>query len=224
MASTATTARCRTAIVWPMSSPAMASAMPYPNSRSPRSSTVGARRVSVPARARSGSRNAVESTSCIPCEPSTSATAEINASVLRVVSRRSTESRVRSGTMPEKMRVCLTWPAIRARVTFARLRMSMHRPSWPSETQWKSATGPAAAAASIAGLASSRIATIVTSCPRLRAASRARNGNWPLPAIKPMRMGRPDVPDYSSTTTGSTRLAGRRRLTPRLEVRMNSTR
>ena len=44
----------------------------------------------------------------------TSATAEISASVLRALSRVSTDSSVRSGMMPEKIFACLTWPAITA--------------------------------------------------------------------------------------------------------------
>ena len=50
----------------------------------------------------------------MPWSRMTSATAEISASVLRAFSRVSTDSSVRSGTMPEKILTCLTWPAITA--------------------------------------------------------------------------------------------------------------
>ena len=63
----------------------------------------GLRSVSVPAPASSGCRNAVESSSSMPSPRITSATAEISASVLRAFSRVSTESSVKSGTMPEKI-------------------------------------------------------------------------------------------------------------------------
>ena len=108
------------------------------NRRAPRS--VGARdRSARPSRASSGCRNTVESSSSMPSSRITSATAEISASVLRALSRVSTDSSVRSGTMPEKILTCLTWPAITAWDTPAALRILMHLPSCPSDTQWNSA-------------------------------------------------------------------------------------
>ena len=229
IASTATTAPSLTAIVWPMSSAAMPSAMPYPNCRSAHSSAVGSLRVRAPDRASSGRRKLVESIRSMPRSASTSATAEIRASVFRALRRRSTESNVRSGTTPANSLVCLTCPAISARETPASFNSAMQRPSCPSDIQCKSVARPSATACEMAGSASSRIAMTVTSCPRSRAASRASSGNRPLPAIRPIRIagvvvGRFRRSGYSSTPTGSIRLGGRRRLTPRLEVRMNSRR
>ena len=53
-------------------------------------------------------RNTVESSSSIPSPRMTSTTAEMSASVLRDRSFVSTDSKVRSGTTPEKIRTCLT--------------------------------------------------------------------------------------------------------------------
>jgi hypothetical protein len=77
----------------------------------------------------------VESSSSIPSSRITSATAEISASVFRALSRASTDISVRSGMMPEKIFTCFTWPAITARDTPAALRILMHFPSCPSDTQ-----------------------------------------------------------------------------------------
>jgi hypothetical protein len=66
MASTATTAESFTAMDWPMSSAAIASAMRYPNEISRCSSSDGVREVSTPSGARSGVRRAVEFISSIP--------------------------------------------------------------------------------------------------------------------------------------------------------------
>ena len=87
--------------------------------------------------------------------------------------------------MPEKILTCLTCPAITAWVTPAAFRILMHVPSWPSETQWRSAPASRAAASS-SGNASSLMATTVTSWPRLRAPWSTRKGNRPLPAIRPI--------------------------------------
>ena len=43
--------------------------------------------------------------------------------------------------MPEKIFTCLTCPAMTARVTPAPLRILMHLPRWPSDTQWKVGAG-----------------------------------------------------------------------------------
>ena len=64
--------------------------------------------------ASSGSRNAVEFSSSIPSPRSTSATAEMSASVFLARSLVRTDSRVRSGMMPEKILACLTCPAMTA--------------------------------------------------------------------------------------------------------------
>ena len=106
-------------MVWPMSRPAIASAM--------RSRTRGracsrvvrrAARQRRPSRASSGDRNAVESSSSMPFSCITSATAAISASVFfERAARQITESSVRSGMKSEKIFTCLTWPAITASVT-----------------------------------------------------------------------------------------------------------
>ena len=116
------------------------------------------------------------------------ATAEISASVFLVLRRTNAERSIGSGRTPENSLVCLTCPAMRACEIPASFRMATHRPSCPSETQYSSAGRPVATASDIPGSASSRIPITVTSCPKLRAASSARNGNRPLPAIRPMRI------------------------------------
>src|SRR5712692_6688272 len=196
MASTATTAPDLTAIVCPTSRPATASATRYPCSRSARSSSVGARRVSTPSRARSGARKAVESSRLMPCSRSTSAMPEMSASVLRALRRNSTPMSVRSGTMSANSFACFTCPAITASVTPASFSRVMHFPSWPSDTQWRAARGARAAASARSGSASSLMATTVTSCPTERAASSTRNGNRPLPAMRPRRTGESFVREH----------------------------
>ena len=69
---------------------------------------------------------------------------------------------MKSGMMPEKILACFTWPAITASEMPADFRILMQRPSWPSDTQWKSALA-SRAAGSRSGNASSLIATTVTS-------------------------------------------------------------
>ena len=71
----------------------------------------------------------------MPWSRRTSATAEISASVFFDRSRVSTESSVRSGTMPEKIFTCLTCPAMTACVAPSCLSRLMHFPSCPSETK-----------------------------------------------------------------------------------------
>ena len=83
--------------------------------RAPRS--FGARRSARP-RGRAAARGTPSSRcSSMPSSRITSATAEISASVLRALRRVSTDSSVRSGMMPEKILTCLTCPAITARDT-----------------------------------------------------------------------------------------------------------
>src|SRR5436309_10833296 len=56
----------------------------------------------------------------------------------------------------------------------------MSLPSWPRDIQCT-----VSACCSISGNASSLMAATTISIPWLRAASRTRNGNFPLPAISP---------------------------------------
>ena len=131
-----------------------------------------------------------------------------------------------SGTMSANSLVCLTCPAITAWVTPASFSRLMQVPSWPSETQWMRRAGGRAAAASRSGKASSLSAMTVTSWPAPRAASRTRNGNRPLPAIRPSVVDGPAsgrLLDRPSTFLGAPRSA-RRRMTPRCDERMKSTR
>ena len=174
-----------------MSSPAIASATAYPNARSARSSSVGARLVSTPSRAISGPRNAVESRSSIPLSRSTSATPPIRPSVFFDFSRISTPINARSGTMSANSFVCFTCPAITARVTPASCSRLMHFPSCPNEIQCIGAAGGRRARSSSSGNVSSFSAMTVTSCPAPRAASSTRKGNRPFPAMRPRRMSRP---------------------------------
>ena len=167
----------------------------------------------------------------MPCSASTSATAEMSASVFFDRSRPSTFSSVRSGITPEKRRVCFTCPAMIASETPAACRRLMHVPSWPSDTRCTSVPPSRAASASSSGDASSRTAMSVTSRPSARAASSTRPGKRPLPAIRPMRdmadilgPAGPRGPSYSSATTSSSRRVGRRKVTPRLVSRMKATR
>ena len=83
----------------------------------------------------------------MPWSRITSATAEISASVFFARSRVSTESSVRSGTMPEKIFTCFTWPAITACLTPAAFSSLMHLPRCPSDTQCSAVSGARAAAA-----------------------------------------------------------------------------
>ena len=82
------------------------------------------------------------------------------------------------------------------------------------------AGGRAGGSSSRSGNASSLSAMIVTSWPAPRAASRTRNGKRPLPAMRPSRTGdatrRPGLPRRGASA--------RRRMTPRCDVRMKSTR
>src|SRR5215475_10967012 len=67
-----------------------------------------------------------------------------------------------------------------ARSTPSALNVLINFPSWPSDNQWT-----VLACFSISGDVSSLIAATTISIPWLRAASSTRNGNLPLPAIKP---------------------------------------
>src|SRR5215471_18199310 len=87
---------------------------------------------------------------------------------------------LRSGTIPLKICLCLTWPAITAWLTPSALNVLINFPSWPSDIQCT-----VFACCSISGKVSSLIAATTMSIPRLRAASSTRNGNFPLPAIRP---------------------------------------
>src|SRR5215471_15886484 len=87
---------------------------------------------------------------------------------------------LRSGTIPLKICLCLTWPAITAWLTPSALNVLINFPSWPSEIQCT-----VFACCSISGKVSSLIAATTMSMPRLLAASSTRNGNFPFPAIRP---------------------------------------
>src|SRR5215467_9797310 len=79
-----------------------------------------------------------------------------------------------------KICLCFTCPAIIASLTPSDLNVLMSFPSCPSDIQCT-----VLACCSISGNVSSLIAATTMSIPRLRAASRTRNGNFPFPAIKP---------------------------------------
>src|SRR5208283_1679185 len=149
------------------------------------SSSLGARRVRTPGVASSGSRYWVEETSSMPSSARTLAMAPRRLSVLRVRRLRSSLARRQSGRMLEKIWVCLTWPAMTARVTPAARKVSMRRESSPSESQWTRMAGSAAARASISGSVSSLMAATTTERPSARAASSRTNGKRPLPAMSP---------------------------------------
>ena len=150
-----------------------------------RSSSLGARWVRTPGLASSGSRYWVEETSSMPSSARTFATAPSSMSVERVRRlSRSLASR-QSGRMLEKICVCLTWPAMTARVTPSARKVSMRRESSPSESQWTRMAGSAAARASISGSVSSRMAATTTERPSARAASSSTNGKRPFPAMRP---------------------------------------
>src|SRR5262249_25336604 len=105
----------------------------------------------------------------------------ISESVLRVPSESNTLASFQSGLMLEKICLCLTWPAITARLTPSRLNVSISLESSPSDIQCTAA----APRCWISGDVSSLIAATTTSSPCARAASSTRNGNLPFPAIKP---------------------------------------
>src|SRR5690606_41771245 len=73
-----------------------------------------------------------------------------------------------------------------ARVTPCCLRIEMHRPSWPSEIHSMTVPPSSAPSCSSSRKASSLTATTTTSWPSRRAARSTRNGNCPLPAIRPI--------------------------------------
>ena len=116
----------------------------------------------------------------MPSSARTFATAPINASVfLRGRENRSFAS-FQSGRMELKILLCFTWPAITALLTPSLCISSMALLSSPRPTQCS-----LRAAFSRSGEASSRKAITAISIPWLRAPSRTRNGNRPLPAISP---------------------------------------
>src|SRR5436190_11301370 len=145
-----------------------------------RSCSVGARFVSTPDFTNSGSSSAVEFSSVMPSSARTLATAPSRESVLRVVSESSSVASFQSGRMLEKICLCFTCPAMTARVTPSRRKVSMSLESSPSESQCTVAPRD-----SISGEVSSLIAATTTSKPCARAASSTRNGKHPLPAMMP---------------------------------------
>ena len=180
MASTATAARSLTTTVCPTSNPASARATSRPYSMSFWASAEGRRRLMAPAAAIWSWSSAVDGMSVIPSRPRASATPPIRLSVLFTARRARTAIIFRSGTMPAKICLCFTCPAMTATLTPPALRASMQRPSWPSDTQWISSTAEASA-----GSVSSLMATATTRQPAPRAAPATRNGKRPLPAINP---------------------------------------
>ena len=134
----------------------------------------------------------------MPWSRSTSATAGDDRVGVPRLSCISTPSAVRSGTMSAKSLVCLTCPAITAWVTPASFRRLMHLPSWPSDTQCRSAAGGRAGSVGQVGKRLFLDGDDRDLWPAARAASRTRNGNRPLPAIKP----EPHA-CYSSASTSS---------------------
>jgi len=91
--------------------------------------------LSTPVFASSGSSNAVEFSSMMPSSASTFATAPNSESVLRVPSESSSFASRQSGLIAEKICLCLTCPAMTARVTPAALKVSMSFDSSPRESQ-----------------------------------------------------------------------------------------
>ena len=146
IASSATAALCFTTAVWPRSIPASARATVSPYRTSFPSSESGCRRVIGPASASWSARNATEGSRVMPSRPSASATAPIRLSVFWKARRASTPSSFRSGTMPEKIRRCLTCPAMIASRAPACCRIEMARPSWPRPIQWSSSTSASSSA------------------------------------------------------------------------------
>ena len=135
IASTATHALSATTTVWPISYWASPRATVRPYSMFFFSSSEGARLVSTPALASRGSRSAVEFSNTMPSSARTFATAPSRESVLRVVSERRSLASFQSGRMLEKICLCLTCPAITARVTPSRWKVSMSFESSPRESQ-----------------------------------------------------------------------------------------
>jgi hypothetical protein len=140
----------------------------------------GARHVNTPGAGTSGFKNEVESTSWTPSDSSTRATAPISESVFFSGSESRSFASFQSGRMELKILLCFTCPAITARVTPSWCSNSSVRDSSPRLTQCKRE-----ATFSSSGEASSRMAITAISIPWSRAASKTRNGNWPLPAINP---------------------------------------
>src|SRR5258708_5510823 len=182
MASTATQARSRMTTVCSRSSPAIWRAISRPYAMSAVSRASGARRVSTPAAGISGLRNVVESTSSMPSDCNTPATAPISESVFLRGSENSSFASFQSGRIELKILLCFTCPAITARLTPSSCSNSNVRDNSPRLTQCNRD-----AIFSSSGEASSRIAITAISIPWLRAASRTRNGNCPLPAMSPQR-------------------------------------
>ena len=71
----------------------------------------------------------------MPSSARTFATAPSNESVLRVPSESSSFASRQSGLMLEKICLCLTWPAMTARVTPSALKVSMSFDNSPRESQ-----------------------------------------------------------------------------------------
>src|SRR5262245_2222552 len=123
--------------------------------------------------------------SVMPWSCSTAATAAINESVLFALSFVNTDRSVRSGMTPNNF-TCLTWPAMTACAAPPSFKVLMALPSWPSSIHVNVVRPRSRARGSRSGDAWPLIATVTTSCPSRRAARRTRNGNVPLPAMRPI--------------------------------------
>ena len=139
-----------------------------------------------PACASRSASSAVESISVMPCSSSTSATAAMSASVFfassRVEHRQQREIRQHAA---EELDVLDLPGHHRARDAGALERLDALAEL--AERDPVNVVPPSSrASASRSGDASPSIATTVTSCPSCRAARRTRNGNVPLPAMRPM--------------------------------------
>src|ERR1019366_7773254 len=135
IASTVTHAASAITTVCPMSYSASRRPTARPYSMFLRSCPLGARLLSTPVFASSGSSSAVEFSSMMPSSASTFATAPRSESVFRVPSESSSFASRQSGLMAEKICLCLTCPAMTARVTPSALKVSMSLDSSPSESQ-----------------------------------------------------------------------------------------
>ena len=145
MASTATTAWCFTAIVWPMSSAGDRIGHPVAELESPAAPRPSARGASTrrPGPATAAAAPSSRSARC-PLSRSTSATAPMRPSVFLLRSLLSTDMNVRSGMIPPaKIFVCLTCPAITAWVTPASFSTLMHLPELAERNPVNRRTVPA---------------------------------------------------------------------------------
>ena len=162
---------------------------------------------------------AVEFCSVMPCFPSTSAIAEMSASVFLLRSFVRTCSIVRSGMTSVKSLTCLTWPAMTALGGPGPREPRIQAPSWPSGIHSTVVPPSSAASASISGNALALdgdhrdVVPELPRCPEHQKRETAVAGNQ----ADRQR-------SHSTSSVSSTRLDGRRRMTPRRADRMKLTR